>query len=383
MKRIKTLTGDEKHRSRTVLDRANNQTRRGVVGDWMKSKTGYNRNLTRLPTSIKASIDRGNWITKYLCCCFRRSDSTISEIQEALRGLNLSLYELEYLNMSTSFTEPEIVLLARQYHHLDLNRDGVVSSDELIQLPEFRRNPMKHRLKEYFQNENGSETFSIRQFIKTLSVFSPRSPIVEKVRFLFNVYDCDGDGMISREDLRKILTMTLSNKMEAEDIERVVEETFKECARSEANSFVPTKHQKVQDFITYKNFREVLANTDVGSKVSIDLERLARSKQLVKIGRSTTSFPNISDKKLEMKKMKKAEKREKESKQVEDLNNSKPSTPDEKDRQGEKEPNSSKRDRHRMKKQKTRRSKKKSLEKRGKGETKLSRIARNSSRSKF
>mmetsp|Transcript_977 Transcript_977/g.1545 ORF Transcript_977/g.1545 Transcript_977/m.1545 type:complete len:145 (-) Transcript_977:67-501(-) len=132
MKRIKTLTGDEKHRSRTVLDRANNQTRRGVVGDWMKSKTGYNRNLTRLPTSIKASIDRGNWITKYLCCCFRRSDSTISEIQEALRGLNLSLYELEYLNMSTSFTEPEIVLLARQYHHLDLNKDGVVSSDELV-----------------------------------------------------------------------------------------------------------------------------------------------------------------------------------------------------------------------------------------------------------
>uniref|UniRef100_A0A7S3Z6C0 EF-hand domain-containing protein n=1 Tax=Lotharella globosa TaxID=91324 RepID=A0A7S3Z6C0_9EUKA len=226
-------------KSPSTLERNDNKTRAGAISAWMTDPSDQ-RALSRLPTSIKNSITRDSWWRRLFCCCYRNSDeASAKELQDALKGLSLSLYELEYLNMTTSFTEPEIVLLAKQYHHLDINKDGVVCADELVQLPEFRRNPMKERLKEYFQAQNdGRSRFSMRQFITTLSVFSPRASIADKCRFLFNIYDCDGDGKIGKEDLRKILDMTLVSKMDATEIDAVVARTFQECAGDESTKLV-------------------------------------------------------------------------------------------------------------------------------------------------
>eukprot|EP00470_Lotharella_oceanica_P011070 CAMPEP_0170195798 /NCGR_PEP_ID=MMETSP0040_2-20121228/62226_1 /TAXON_ID=641309 /ORGANISM="Lotharella oceanica, Strain CCMP622" /LENGTH=345 /DNA_ID=CAMNT_0010445041 /DNA_START=401 /DNA_END=1435 /DNA_ORIENTATION=- len=281
----------------------NDKTRAGAISGWMTdSKDDFNkRALSRLPTSIKQGITRDSWWRKIFCCCCRNSDeTTVKELQDALKGLNLSLYELEYLNMTTSFTEPEIVLLAKQYHHLDLNKDGVVSSDELTRLPEFRRNPLKERLKEYFEAQNDGQTkFSMRQFITTLSVFSPRASIAEKCRFLFNVYDCDGDGKIGKEDLRKILDMTLISKMDNAEIEAVVARTFEECAGDEAMRLVRRRRNEPEshEYITFQSFSHILSNTNVGSKVSIDLERLARTKQLTRMKTTKKRFPPVNKKK--------------------------------------------------------------------------------------
>ena len=38
-----------------------------------------------------------------------------------------------------------------------------------------------------------------------LAPFSPRAGHADKVRFIFGVYDMDGDGVVSREDLELIL----------------------------------------------------------------------------------------------------------------------------------------------------------------------------------
>ncbi len=44
-----------------------------------------------------------------------------------------------------------------------------------------------------------------QEFVRILAAFSPRADREDRVRFLFNVYDMDGDGVVSREDLELML----------------------------------------------------------------------------------------------------------------------------------------------------------------------------------
>jgi serine/threonine-protein phosphatase 2B regulatory subunit len=44
-----------------------------------------------------------------------------------------------------------------------------------------------------------------QEFVRILAAFSARASREDRVRFLFDVYDMDGDGVVSREDLELIL----------------------------------------------------------------------------------------------------------------------------------------------------------------------------------
>ncbi|GAB5360729.1 hypothetical protein AAMO2058_000652400 [Amorphochlora amoebiformis] len=270
------------------------QTHHGAIGDWMRDYG--DQAASRMPTQLRKAIIKESCLAKALrqcglCCNYYGADNY--EITCALEGLQLTLYELEYLKMMTSFTEPEIVLLAHQYQRLQEYGKGKVTSEELTLLPEFRRNPLKERLKEYFENRNGSKTFSVRQFITTLSIFSPRSSVADKCQFLYNVYDCDGDGKICRQDLKKILKMTCT-RLNEKEISTVVDKTFEECSFNSSKSFISSKAPKKMRYIDYSVFSEVLAHTDVGSKVSIDLLGIARTHQLEKIGQVTSSMKSVA-----------------------------------------------------------------------------------------
>lgn len=41
--------------------------------------------------------------------------------------------------------------------------------------------------------------------MRILAAFSPRASRSDRVKFLFDVYDTDGDGVVSREDLELML----------------------------------------------------------------------------------------------------------------------------------------------------------------------------------
>lgn len=49
------------------------------------------------------------------------------------------------------------------------------------------------------------ENCNFKDFVRLLSAFSPRASRAEQLRFLFDLYDVDGDAAVSRADLLTIM----------------------------------------------------------------------------------------------------------------------------------------------------------------------------------
>ena len=74
----------------------------------------------------------------------------------------------------TGFLPPEVRALYKRFQKLDRGRKGVVTSEDLLMLPELSTNPLASRIVTLFDPEHdGQITFSY--FLSVLAVFSGRS----------------------------------------------------------------------------------------------------------------------------------------------------------------------------------------------------------------
>jgi len=81
-------------------------------------------------------------------------------------------------------------------------------------------------------DENDDKVINFREFLCGLSVFCKKGTLEEKLRFSFNVYDVDGDGNISRNELHMMLKASLfENHMDLSEDQMValVDATFAEA----------------------------------------------------------------------------------------------------------------------------------------------------------
>lgn len=96
-------------------------------------------------------------------------------------------------------TSLEIQSLFARFRALDRRHKGYISADELLSVPELAINPLAQRLVQLFENCN------FKDFVRLLSAFSSKSSAEEQLRFVFDLYDVDGDGGVSRADLLTIM----------------------------------------------------------------------------------------------------------------------------------------------------------------------------------
>lgn len=85
-------------------------------------------------------------------------------------------------------TQIQIEVLYRRFRSLDRARKGFISAEEFLGIPELSINPLAQRLVRMFESVN------FREFVKVLSAFSPKASRADKIAFMFQVYDVDGDG---------------------------------------------------------------------------------------------------------------------------------------------------------------------------------------------
>jgi serine/threonine-protein phosphatase 2B regulatory subunit len=67
---------------------------------------------------------------------------------------------------------------------------------------------------------------SFHKFLRLLSVFNPRTGTEEKLEFLFKIYDWDGDGKISRQDLAKVRNILRTSRIKLQFFSEDVKDTI-------------------------------------------------------------------------------------------------------------------------------------------------------------
>lgn len=106
----------------------------------------------------------------------------------------------------TGFTLSDVKRVHRRFVALDTLKRGYVTVADLQGLPEVSQNPLGDRICKVFASSSGLEeenrnVVDFKEFLKALATFhkSNLSPSKdeEKLRFLFRVFDSDGDGMLS------------------------------------------------------------------------------------------------------------------------------------------------------------------------------------------
>jgi serine/threonine-protein phosphatase 2B regulatory subunit len=128
--------------------------------------------------------------------------------------------EIEEIARQSMLQHSEIKTLYKRFQKLDRNQSGTLEADELMMIPELAMNPLVPRIVAVF------DTVNFRQFVNNLAVFGPNGTPDAKVDFAFRIYDVDGDGFVSEDDLEAVLRMMVGDNIADDALHRVVRKVF-------------------------------------------------------------------------------------------------------------------------------------------------------------
>lgn len=133
---------------------------------------------------------------------------------------------------SIVFSKNEIKALWLQFQSLGTagGLEGGISRSQFQTAMMFKETAMLDRIFRVF-DKNEDDKISFEEFVECLSVLSSKAPQSEKLKLSFQIYDVDGDNMISVSDLTSALASTLREHdiiIERKEIDDIVAHTMDE-----------------------------------------------------------------------------------------------------------------------------------------------------------
>lgn len=147
--------------------------------------------------------------------------------------MGLTQYDVEEVCAACNdvFSQGEVEILYWRFRSLDRGRKGFVTSEEFLAIPELSINPLAQRLVRMLDGCN------FKDFVRFLASFSPRASREAKLRFIFDVYDVDGDGIISRDDLATMMRYLVGSQLNEEQISALLDRCLKETRATSSISY--------------------------------------------------------------------------------------------------------------------------------------------------
>ncbi|XP_006647181.1 calcineurin B-like protein 7 [Oryza brachyantha] len=140
------------------------------------------------------------------------------------------------LAKETTFSVSEVEALYELFRKIShsIFKDGLIHKEE-FQLALFRNSNKKNlfadRIFDLFDlKRNGVIDFG--EFVRSLNIFHPETPLADKISFAFRLYDLRGTGYIEREELYEMVLAILNESdllLSDEAVEQIVDQTFRQA----------------------------------------------------------------------------------------------------------------------------------------------------------
>lgn len=168
----------------------------------------------------------------------------------------LTQYDIEEVqeHCNNLFNQQEIVSLYQRFCQLDRNAKGFISADEFMSVPEFAMNPLAQRLLKMVDGLN------FKDFVAFLSTFSPRASVEQKIGLIFKVYDSDGNGKVTFNDILEVLRDLTGSFMSDDQREDVLTQLLQEAGYTRDSCLL------LDDFI------KIFANSDMKMEVEVPVD---------------------------------------------------------------------------------------------------------------
>eukprot|EP01002_Notosolenus_urceolatus_P012046 NODE_4126_length_839_cov_7.137975_g3414_i0.p1 GENE.NODE_4126_length_839_cov_7.137975_g3414_i0~~NODE_4126_length_839_cov_7.137975_g3414_i0.p1 ORF type:complete len:211 (-),score=49.79 NODE_4126_length_839_cov_7.137975_g3414_i0:78-710(-) len=151
------------------------------------------------------------------------SDLSANEKREALVELQ----------SSSGFSQDQIETLYNHFQRISSLReaDGLVSKDEFLDVLQAKSSVLLDRMFALFDKDSSGH-IDFREFLVGLSILCDKGSKEAKLKFAFKMYDLDGDGFISKDELLKIVESCLfqnSLSLPTEALQKLVDATFRQA----------------------------------------------------------------------------------------------------------------------------------------------------------
>lgn len=155
----------------------------------------------------------------------------------------LTQYDIEDVqdHCNHLFNQLEILSLYQRFCQLDRSAKGFISADEFLSVPEFAMNPLSQRLLKMVDGLN------FKDFVAFLSAFSAKASLRQKVELIFKVYDSDGNGKVSFNDMMVVLQDLTGAYMSDKQREDVLSQVLHEAGYSRESLLLLDDFIKVFD----------------------------------------------------------------------------------------------------------------------------------------
>ncbi|XP_059287307.1 uncharacterized protein LOC132040667 [Lycium ferocissimum] len=168
----------------------------------------------------------------------------------------LTQYDIEEVqeHCNHTFSQQEILSLYERFCQLDRNGCGFISGEEFLSVPEFAVNPLSQRLLRM------ADGLNFKEFVAFLSAFSAHASLQQKVEFIFRVYDSDGNGKVSFNDMLEVLQDLTGSFISEVQREQVLTRVLEEAGYSKDSSLVQS------------DFLKILGSSDLKMEVEIPVD---------------------------------------------------------------------------------------------------------------
>ena len=181
---------------------------------------------------------------------------------------SLTPEDIEELQSDVSgFTAAEIKKLYKRFHHLDRSHCGFLTQHEMQLIPELSLNPLCNRVIELF-DEGQRNQINFRDFVRTLWIFSPRSPDELKLKSAFKVFDVDDDGQISEQDLYNVMQIMVGKTFPSQKLSQIVEDLIQSAQIHDEENDNEDERQP-RSYLTYEELTKSIGEREIIEKMTI------------------------------------------------------------------------------------------------------------------